>query len=46
MAISYLENKLSPASAVEILNLADKHNGEQLILSAEKLINDNFWCCA
>ena len=42
MAISYLENKLSPASAVEILILADKHNCEQLILSAEKLISDNF----
>jgi len=42
MGIKYLENKLSPASAVEIMILADKHNCMNLLQSAEKLISDNF----
>lgn len=42
MAIAYLEQKLSPASAVEILLLADKHNCGTLVQSAEKIISDNF----
>ncbi|XP_065649807.1 kelch-like protein 2 [Hydra vulgaris] len=42
MTVNYLEQKLSPASAAEILILADKHNCKTLIQSAEKLIMDNF----
>ena len=42
MTVDYLEQKLSPASAAEILILADKHNCKTLTQSAEKLIMDNF----
>ena len=42
MGISYLEQKLCPANAVEILLIADKHQCDTLVLSAEKLIKDNF----
>ena len=42
MGITYLENKLSPANAVEILLIADKHSCQSLIQSTEKMISDNF----
>lgn len=42
MGITFLEKKLSTASAVEILLIADKHKCENLVISAEKLIKDNF----
>jgi len=41
-AIIYLEKKLSPASAVDIMMLADKHKCQNLLQSAEKLITNNF----
>ncbi|XP_066922417.1 kelch-like protein 20 [Clytia hemisphaerica] len=42
MTTSYLEKKLNPSSAVDILLLADKHKCENLLAATEKVIIDNF----
>lgn len=42
MTITYLEQKLSPASSVEILLLAEKHRCDKLLVLAEKIVSDNF----
>ncbi len=42
MSVAYLERKLIPPNAVEILILARKHNCERLQETCEKLICDNF----
>ena len=42
MAVAYLEKKLNPTNAVEIMMLAKKHNCATLVASCEKMIQENF----
>ena len=42
MAVAYLERKLTPTNAVEILMLAKKHDCVALVASCENMIQENF----
>jgi len=42
MAVAYLERKLNPTNAIEILVLAKKHDCPSLVASCENMIQENF----